>query len=118
MQHHCVGMVFKGFSWTCRDFSLGETFCLFSVPVQFRFLEGRRTRAKHHNMDRMRTILSVIGTLQKQFDLVAVDDIVKEAIVFGLDDGYVRRLVDELMKQGDLYAPKAGYVKLSRKESG
>ncbi|MBI5226763.1 ATP-binding protein [Candidatus Micrarchaeota archaeon] len=69
-------------------------------------------------VDRMRTILGVIGTLQKQFDLVAVDDIVKEAIVFGLDDVYVRRLVDELMKQGDLYAPKAGYVKLSRKESG
>jgi len=67
-------------------------------------------------VDRMRTILGVIGTLQKQYDLVAIDDIVKEAATFGLDDVYVRRLVDELKRQGDLYEPKVGHVKLSRKE--
>lgn len=68
-------------------------------------------------VDRMRTILGLIGTLQKQYDLVAIEDIVKEAATFGLDDVYVRRLVDELKRQGDLYEPKVGHVKLSRKES-
>ncbi len=67
-------------------------------------------------VDRMRTILNVIRAMEKQYDLVAIDDIVKEASSYGLDDVYVRRLVDELKKQGDLYEPKVGHVKLSRKE--
>lgn len=67
-------------------------------------------------LDRMRTILNVIRSLEKQFDLVAVDDVVKEAIAFGLDEIYVRQLIDELKRQGDVYEPKVGHIKLSRKD--
>lgn len=67
-------------------------------------------------VDRMRTILNVIRSLEKQFDLVAVDDVVKEAIAFGLDEIYVRQLIDELKRQGDVYEPKVGHIKLSRKD--
>ncbi|MBI4361057.1 minichromosome maintenance protein MCM [Candidatus Micrarchaeota archaeon] len=67
-------------------------------------------------VDRMRTILNVIRSLEKQFDLVAVDDVVKEAVAYGLDDVYVRQLIDELKRQGDLYEPKVGHIKLSRKD--
>ncbi len=67
-------------------------------------------------VDRMRTILNVIQTLQKQYDLVATDDVVKEAMAFGLDETFVRQMIDELKRQGDIYEPKVGHVKLSRKE--
>ncbi|MBI2445633.1 ATP-binding protein [Candidatus Micrarchaeota archaeon] len=68
--------------------------------------------------DRQRTIYGIIGTLQKQYDLVAIDEIVKEAGVFGIDEVSARRIVDELKLKGDLYEPKVGHVKFARKESG
>ena len=68
--------------------------------------------------DRMRTVLSIIHSLEKQFDLVDIDDVVKEATTFGLDDTYTRRLIDDLKKNGDLYEPKVGHIKSTRKEAG
>lgn len=68
--------------------------------------------------DRMRTVLGIIHSLEKQFDLVDIDDVVKEAATFGLDDTYTRRLIDDLKKNGDLYEPKVGHIKSTRKEAG
>ncbi len=67
-------------------------------------------------IDKMRQLWSVIEALQAKFDLVDIDDIVKEATAIGLDEAYSRRLVEEMKRQGDLYEPKVGFVKSSRKK--
>ncbi|MBI5037065.1 ATP-binding protein [Candidatus Micrarchaeota archaeon] len=67
-------------------------------------------------VDRMRTVLNIIKTLEKKFDLVAIDEVVRESSTYGLDEVYTRRLVDELKRQGDLYEPKVGHIKSSRRE--
>ncbi len=67
-------------------------------------------------IDKMRQLWGIINALQAKFDLVDIDDIVKEAAAMGLDDAYSRRLIEEMKRQGDLYEPKVGFVKSSRKK--
>ena len=60
--------------------------------------------------------MNVITSLQKQFDIVDVDDIVKDCATLNLDETTVRKMVDDLKKNGDLYEPKPGQVKTARKK--
>ena len=65
-------------------------------------------------VDKLRQLLGVINALEQQYDLVDVDEIVKQAASLGFEENYARRLIDELKRQGDLYEPKVGFVKSSR----
>ncbi len=65
-------------------------------------------------VDKLRQLLGVINALEQQYDLVDIDEIVKQAGTLGFDENYARRLIDELKRQGDLYEPKVGFVKSSR----
>ena len=67
-------------------------------------------------VDKLRALLGIINALEQKYDQVDIDDIVHEAATIGLDENYARRLIDELKRQGDLYEPKVGFVKSSRKE--
>jgi len=66
-------------------------------------------------IDKMRSLLGVISELEKQTDLVAIEDVFREAAKYGMDEVYVRQLIETLERQGDLYRPKAGHVKSARK---
>jgi replicative DNA helicase Mcm len=66
-------------------------------------------------VDKMRSLLGIISELEKQTDLVAVEDVFREAANYGMDEAYVRQLLETLERQGDLYRPKAGHVKSARK---
>ncbi|MEK6924338.1 MAG: minichromosome maintenance protein MCM [Candidatus Micrarchaeota archaeon] len=65
-------------------------------------------------LDKVRSVLGIINSLEKEMDLVAEDDVVREAASLGMDESYARKLVDELKRQGDLYSPKPGYLKQAR----
>ncbi|MFQ5406424.1 MAG: hypothetical protein ACE5DI_04685 [Candidatus Micrarchaeia archaeon] len=67
-------------------------------------------------IDKTRQLLGIISALQAKYDLVDIDDIVKEASDAGMDDSYTRRLIEEMKRQGELYEPKVGFVKSSRKK--
>ncbi|MGC8850680.1 MAG: minichromosome maintenance protein MCM [Candidatus Micrarchaeia archaeon] len=62
-------------------------------------------------IDKQRSLLGIISQLEKKFDLVSVDDVVKEAASLGIDEPSARRMVSELQRIGELYSPKTGYVK-------
>ncbi|MBI5061004.1 MAG: minichromosome maintenance protein MCM [Candidatus Aenigmarchaeota archaeon] len=64
--------------------------------------------------DKMRSILGIINNLEQKFDLVSIEEVVKEAASYGLEEFYARRLIDELERQGDLYEPKTGFIKSAR----
>jgi replicative DNA helicase Mcm len=64
--------------------------------------------------DRMRSILGIISDMEKKMDLVSVSDVVKEAVTSGIEEYYARRLITELMRQGDLYEPQPGFIKSAR----
>jgi len=68
-------------------------------------------------VDKIRTLMNIITSLQKQFDIVDVDDIVKECAAVNIDEPTCRKMVDDLKKNGDLYEPKPGQVKTARKKS-
>ncbi|NYZ75503.1 minichromosome maintenance protein MCM [Candidatus Micrarchaeota archaeon] len=62
-------------------------------------------------IDKMRTILSIIGVLEKKFDQVDIDDVVKDADDAAIDNQTCRRIIDDLLRQGELFSPKPGYIK-------
>ncbi len=64
--------------------------------------------------DRARTILSIIEEKEKEVDLVSIEDITKEAEKIGIDEPTVRRIIEDLHRQTEIYRPKSGYVKTSR----
>ena len=68
-------------------------------------------------LDRVRSVLAVIATMEKQVDLVAIDELVKQCSDYGIDEQAARKLVDELKRQGDLYEPKPGFIKTARVRS-
>ncbi len=65
-------------------------------------------------VDKIRSVLGLIASMEKQMDLVSIDDLVKESAAYGLDEQYARRLIDDLKRQGDLYEPRPGFVKSAR----
>ncbi|MDP3742706.1 MAG: minichromosome maintenance protein MCM [Candidatus Micrarchaeota archaeon] len=67
-------------------------------------------------VDKLRTLMNVIASLEKQFDLVDVDDVVKECSVVNIEEQTARKMIDDLKRQGDLYEPKPGYIKAARKK--
>lgn len=66
-------------------------------------------------IDKVRTLLNVIGDLERKMDLVSVEDAVKEAVGYGLEDHVARQLISELLHQGELYTPKHGFIRSSTK---
>ncbi len=66
-------------------------------------------------LDRVRTVLNVIADFERQVDLVAIEDIVREARNYNIDEFYARQLIEELRRKGDLYEPKPGFVKSARR---
>jgi replicative DNA helicase Mcm len=64
--------------------------------------------------DRVRSVLSLITSMEKQVDLVSIDEMVKQCADYGIDEQAARKLVDELKRQGDLYEPKPGFIKTAR----
>jgi replicative DNA helicase Mcm len=65
-------------------------------------------------MDKVRSVMNLVQELEKKTDLVSIDDVVREASSFGIEEKYVRELIEQLKRQGDLYEPKHGHIKTSR----
>lgn len=65
-------------------------------------------------IDKVRSIISAISSLEKTMDLVSIDDVVREVASYDIDENYARRLIEELKRQGDLYEPRAGFIKSAR----
>ncbi|MCX6767945.1 MAG: minichromosome maintenance protein MCM [Candidatus Micrarchaeota archaeon] len=69
-------------------------------------------------LDKVRSIMGIIGAMEKQVDAVEIEEVVKEAVrSHGMEEHYARHLVEELRRQGDLYSPKPGHVKTARGKS-
>ncbi len=65
--------------------------------------------------DRARTVLSIIQEREKTIDMVSVEDVVKEAEKVGIDEPSARRIIEDLHRQTEIYRPKSGFVRTSRK---
>ncbi|HIH20995.1 TPA: minichromosome maintenance protein MCM [Candidatus Micrarchaeota archaeon] len=65
----------------------------------------------HAKADRIRTILNVIRELERQVDLVETNEVLKRCVESGLDEQEAMRVIEELKRQGELYSPKAGFLK-------
>lgn len=65
--------------------------------------------------DRARTVLNIIEEKEKDVDMVAIEDVLKEAKEAGIDERQVREILEQLHKQAEIFRPRTGFVKTSRK---
>ncbi|MBI5635804.1 minichromosome maintenance protein MCM [Candidatus Micrarchaeota archaeon] len=64
--------------------------------------------------DKVRSLLQIINSLEKTFDVVSIPDVLKEASAYAIEEMQARSMIEELKRQGDLYEPKAGFIKTSK----
>ncbi len=68
--------------------------------------------------DKIFTILNIVRDLQREFDMVETHEVLKRATEHGVDEQDAVKIIDELKTKGELYSPKAGFVKTPSKEYG
>ncbi|MFH0712971.1 MAG: minichromosome maintenance protein MCM [Candidatus Micrarchaeota archaeon] len=67
-------------------------------------------------VDKLRTLMNILSSLEKQFDTVDINDVVKECSGVNIDETTCRKMIDDLKRNGDLYEPKPGQVKTARRK--
>ncbi len=70
----------------------------------------------HTQIENMRKVLAIIKEKSKEKEMVAVDEVVSEAMQFGLDKDKVEDLLNKLEKKGEIYRPRYGFVKPTQKD--
>jgi replicative DNA helicase Mcm len=62
--------------------------------------------------ERIIQIMDIIKELSSQFEAVEMEMVVQEAKGVNIEEGKTRRIIDELMRNGEIYFPKHGFVRL------
>ncbi len=57
-------------------------------------------------------VMDIVKELSSQYDAVEVEMIIQEAKGVNIEEGKTRRIIDELMRNGEIYFPKHGFVKV------
>ena len=66
-------------------------------------------------VDQIRNLMDIVKMLGEQKDLVEVEEIKRKAADYGIKEEKVEKYVSDLLKQGELYQPKYGFVKRAGK---
>ena len=67
-------------------------------------------------IDQMRNVMDIVRMLGEEHDLVEIEEIKRQAADYGIDSAKVEKYVADLLKQGELYQPKYGFVKSARRK--
>ncbi|RME79226.1 MAG: hypothetical protein D6769_02935 [Methanobacteriota archaeon] len=57
-------------------------------------------------------IIDIIKSISANVDVVEIDAVVQEAVQNGMDEYKVRRTISKMLKNGDLYEPRPGILRL------
>ncbi len=61
--------------------------------------------------DKIKVIQEIINNLSAQFDLIKVDDIIREADAAGIEEAKARDVLSALKDKGDIFEPRPGHYK-------
>jgi replicative DNA helicase Mcm len=65
--------------------------------------------------NKTRVLTEIVSALEKKFDAVPIDEVVKEAASMGIDEHYAHQLLETLTRDGEFYTPRIGFIKSARK---
>jgi len=63
----------------------------------------------------LRKVLGIIRGKAAELDMVPVEEVVEEAKAEGIDEEKTKEIIDRLLKEGDIYKPKYGFLKPTQK---
>ncbi|MGB9635417.1 MAG: minichromosome maintenance protein MCM [Candidatus Micrarchaeia archaeon] len=66
--------------------------------------------------ERFALIINIIRELSNKYDMIDINEIKSAAREYNIDDSEATRIIDKLLENGEIYRPKAGYVKLLDKK--
>jgi replicative DNA helicase Mcm len=61
--------------------------------------------------DKIKVVQEIINHLSAQYDLIKIDDIIKEAEGAGIEENKLRDILSMLKEKGDIFEPRAGHFK-------
>ena len=77
---------------------------------------GDTKKHQTQKMDRIKTVLNLVYELERGTDLVEKAELEARARELGIDSITAGKIIDDLKRGGDLYEPKAGFVKSARRK--
>lgn len=70
------------------------------------------SRTQVERMQKVDTIRDIIRVQMKQYDSAEINAVITEAQKYGIDEPIARRILDELLRKGELYEKEPGHVRL------
>jgi replicative DNA helicase Mcm len=61
--------------------------------------------------ERVIRVMDIIKELSAQYDAVEIEMVIQEAKGVNIEESKTRRIIDELIRNGEIYFPKHGFVK-------
>ncbi|MFH1285618.1 MAG: minichromosome maintenance protein MCM [Candidatus Micrarchaeota archaeon] len=66
-------------------------------------------------VDKYNNILNIVREMSKDVDMIEKQRIVDEARNYDIDEGFVRKFIDDRLRQGEFYEPQPGFIKLVKR---
>ena len=73
------------------------------------------TGQTHAKVERIRAISSIIREKSKEKGEVVMDAVIEEAKTQGIEEFRAKEIIRELLREGDIYEPRDGILRLSKK---
>jgi len=71
-----------------------------------------KPKSEREKMQKVDTLLEIIKTHLKTNETVEVESVIKEASDYGVDENTARRILNELLRKGEIYEKEPGYIRL------
>jgi replicative DNA helicase Mcm len=71
-----------------------------------------RTRTDREKMQRSDTVMEIIREQLREKDTADVEEVIQEAEKYGLDDKVARKILNELLRKGEIYEKEHGHVRI------
>ena len=69
----------------------------------------------HTQITNLRKVLGIIRGKAAKLDMVPMEEVVEEAKAEGIEDDKTREIIERLLKEGDIYKPRHGFLKPTQK---
>lgn len=98
------------FNYVMKQIMIDRETGLFDVDV----VTTGKPKSKRDRLQKVDTVREIVKEHLKHADSADIDEVVKDAASYEIDDDEARRIISELLRRGELYENEPGHIKIVR----